>query len=252
MATYLRLHQSFLQEMIFTPTQETEVAEADIPPLTEVSSIKLRRFVVNFSKQGALPMRLKWLAEKYIEPRLESCSVNRNQAMKDGEACFVSRNQPMHNSVKYLKNNLKNETDILQEYYVPRDQFVPFIDGLRQIMLENETNLLNASVRVIHQEENFLNYAPGDMFAIVLYINQHTTDEDNERMRQVTGQLIDLAISLNGTFFLPYQLHYTPEQLQQAYPEINAFFEAKKQYDPQLVLTNTFYEKFAPSLSADE
>ena len=54
--------------------------------------------------------------------------------MKDGEACLVSRNAPMHDSVKYLKNNIKNDTDILQEYFIPRDQFVPFVDGLRQIL----------------------------------------------------------------------------------------------------------------------
>ena len=192
-------------------------------------------------------MRLTRFAEKYIEPRMEACSVTRNQAMKDGEACLVSRNEPMHDSVKYLKNNLKGETDILHEYFIPRDQFVPFIDGLRQIVTTNAANLLNASVRVVHAEDNFLNYAPTDMFSIVLYINQRTDEAGHAKMRKVTGELIDLAISLNGKFFLPYQLYYTPEQLQQAYPQIKEFFAAKKKYDPQLVLTHTFYNKYAKS-----
>ncbi|MDQ3249562.1 MAG: FAD-binding oxidoreductase, partial [Chloroflexota bacterium] len=157
--------QSFLQEMILYTYRETAVADAEIAPLGEVASTKLRRFVINFSKQGAWPMRLKWFAEKHIEPRMEACTVvNRNQAMTDGEACLVSRNEPMHDSVKYLQNNLPNETDILHEYFIPRAQFVPFVDGLRQIMTDNQTNLLNASVRVVHQEDNFLNYAPTDMF----------------------------------------------------------------------------------------
>jgi FAD/FMN-containing dehydrogenase len=239
---------SFLQEMLLYTYTETEVSNAVIPPLAEVSSTKLRRFVLNFSKQGSLPMRLKWLAEKYVEPELESCSVTRNQAMKDGEACLVSRNEPMHDSVRYLRNNLKGETDILQEYFIPHAQFTPFIDGLRQIMIENGTNLLNASVRVVHPEENFLNYAPSEMFAIVLYINQNVTPEDNVKMGQLTRQLIDLSLSLNGKFFLPYQLHYTPAQLQRSYPEITAFFAAKKQYDPQMLFTNTFFEKYSSSL----
>lgn len=236
---------SLLQEMLLYTYEQTDSPETGIPPLTEVASTRLRRFVLNFSKQGDLPMRLKWFAEKHIEPRLESCEVSRNQAMTDGEACLVSRNQPMHDSVKYLKNNLKNETDILQEYYVPHDQLVAFIDGLREIITQNGTNLLNASVRVVHQEDNFLNYAPADMFAVVLYINQNTTPGDNETMRRMTQQTIDLTLSLNGTFFLPYQLYYTPQQLQQAYPNIKDFFEAKKRYDPELVFTNTFYEKYA-------
>ncbi|MEM7345381.1 MAG: FAD-binding oxidoreductase, partial [Chloroflexota bacterium] len=200
--------QSFLEEMILYTYEEIEVENPEVPPLSEISSTKLRRFVINFSKQGTLPMRLKWFAEKHIEPRMESCSVvNRNQAMKDGEACLVSRNQPMHDSVHYLKNSLPNDTDILQEYYVPRDQLISFIDGLREVMIENDTNLLNASVRVIHAEDNFLNYAPTDMFSVVLYINQETTDEANAKMQQVTEELIDLTIAHQGTFFLPYQLY---------------------------------------------
>lgn len=236
--------QSLLQEMILYTYTETEVADAEIPPLTEVSYTKLRRFVLNVSKRGSLPMRLKWFTEKYIEPQVESCTVTRNQAMKDGEACLVSRNEPMHDSVKYLKNNLKNDTDILQEYFIPRDQFVPFVDGLRQIIRANQTNLLNASVRVVYQEDNVLTYAPGDMFSIVLYINQPTTPEGNQRMAETTRQIIDLAIAHNGTFFLPYQLYFTPDQLRQAYPAIDTFFEAKRRYDPNAVLTNTFYERY--------
>jgi len=64
-------------------------------------------------------------------------------------------------------------------------------------------------------------------------------------MRVITRALIDLTTQLGGRFFLPYQLHYTPEQLQAAYPEIKAFFAAKQRYDPQQLLTNTFYEKYS-------
>jgi FAD/FMN-containing dehydrogenase len=50
---------------------------------------------------------------------------------------------------------------------------------------------------------------------------------------------------VNGRFFLPYQLHYTPEQLQRSYPMIADFFAAKKAYDPDGLFTNTFYEKYS-------
>jgi hypothetical protein len=94
-----------------------------------------------------------------------------------------------------------------------------------------------------------LNYAPTDMFSIVLYLNQQTDSAGNEQMRQVTRELIDLTTELGGRFFLPYQLHYTDEQLMQSYPEIISFFEAKKRYDPNLILTNTFYETYSPGLN---
>ena len=236
---------SLLDEMIFYKYTKVEIGDAEIPPLEKVSGIKLRRFVFNFSKRGAIPMNIKWYLEKNVEPLLESCTVvPRTQAMAEGEACFVSRNEPMHDSVQYTRNNLRGETDILHEYFIPRDQFIPFVDRLREIVREHNVNLLNASVRVIHPESNFLTYAPTEMYSIVLYINQATTPEGNEKMGVVTRELIDLTTEVNGRFFLPYQLHYTPEQLQRAYPMIGDFFAAKRAYDPEGLFTNTWYEKY--------
>jgi FAD/FMN-containing dehydrogenase len=236
---------SLLDEMIFYKYTKVDIGDSDVPPLGEVSGIKLRRFVFNFSKLGTVPMNIKWYLEKNVEPLMESCTiVPRTQAMAEGEACFVSRNEPMHDSVPYILNNLPNETDILHEYFIPREQFITFVDGLRQIVQTHDVNLLNASVRVIHPESNFLNYAPGEMYSIVLYINQPTTPAGNEKMSTVTRELIDLTATVNGRFFLPYQLHYTPEQLQRSYPMIGDFFAAKRSYDPGGLFTNTFYEKY--------
>ena len=239
---------SLLDEMIFYKYTKVEVGDAEIPPLGEVSGIKLRRFVFNFSKRGAIPMNIKWYLEKNVEPMMESCTiVPRTQAMAEGEACFVSRNEPMHDSVAYIRNDLPSETDILHEYFIPRDQFIPFVDGLRQIVRDHDVNLLNASVRVIHPESNFLNYAPAEMYSIVLYINQPATPAGNEKMGVVTRELIDLTADVNGRFFLPYQLHYTADQLQRSYPMIGDFFAAKRAYDPEGLFTNTWYEKYAKS-----
>jgi FAD/FMN-containing dehydrogenase len=235
---------SLLQEMMLYTYRRVDGPRADLPPLGEVSSVKLRRLLLNMSKLGDVPMSLKWWAEKRVEPLLENCTVPRTQAMNQGEACLVSRNEPMHDSVRYLKNDLKRETDILHEYFIPRDRFVPFVDGLREVVRANRTKLLNASVRIVHREENVLTYAPQDAFAVVLYINQPTTEAGNAAMAKTTRDLVDLAISVGGTFFLPYQLHFTPEQLERAYPQIGAFFEAKRRYDPDGLLSNTFYERY--------
>ena len=63
---------------------------------------------------------------------------------------------------------------------IPRSQFLAFVDGMRKIMTDNKTNLLNASVRVVQQEDNLLTYSPEPAFSLVLYINQ-TTDEAGNR-----------------------------------------------------------------------
>ena len=242
--------QSLLRETIVYKYQEVLATSAAVPPLGEVGQVKLRRLVFNLSKHGALAMRLKWFAEKRIEPLLESCRVSRNQALGEGEACLVSRNDPMHDSVAYLRNDLSNETDILHEYFVPRDRFVQFVDGLREIVRSAPVTLLNASVRVVHREDNFLTYAPADdMLAVVLYVNQTTDRTGREQMDAFTKQVIDLCLRADGRFFLPYQVAYTREQLEQSYPQIREFLAARAEVDPDRVLTNIFVEKLEALLA---
>ena len=82
------------------------------------------------------------------------------------------------------------------------------------------------------------------MFAFVLYFNQKFNDRESKILQTTTIDLIDLATSLNGTFYLPYQLYYSKGQLRKSYPEIDTFFAAKKSYDPIGLFTNKFYEKY--------
>ena len=82
------------------------------------------------------------------------------------------------------------------------------------------------------------------MVAVVLYFSQRTTRTGNDEMTRMTRQLIDICADQGGRFFLPYQLHYTTDQLLRSYPEIRAFFEAKRRFDPTELFVNTFYERF--------
>lgn len=239
---------TFLQETILYSYHDTGITDAEPPPLGEVSMVPLRRFIFNLSKQGDVFRRLKWYAEKTIEPKLESCTITRAEAQSEAEHCLVSRNEPMHDSVPYLFNRLLHETDILHEYFVPRDRIVAFVDGARKIMQDHQTNLLNASIRVVHAEDVALNYAPEEAFSLVLYINQTADAHGNEKMRRLTSALIDLTDKHGGRFFLPYQLHYTPEQLKRAYPDISAFFARKRHYDPAGRFSNTWFNTYSPGV----
>jgi FAD/FMN-containing dehydrogenase len=89
-----------------------------------------------------------------------------------------------------------------------------------------------------------LPYAREDMFAYVLYFNQRFNDDESRTLQKTTTDLIDLALGLDGTYYLPYQLFYSPQQLRNAYPDIDSFFALKKRYDPFVLFTNKFYEKY--------
>lgn len=239
---------SFLREALLYIFRHVAPARNDLPPLADVGMIKMRRLIINLAKRGPLLAKAKWFAEKHIDSLFESCTVSRQAALTDGDVCLVSRNEPMHDSVPYLMNSLNWETDILHEYFVPRANLVPFIDTIRTILDEAGATLLNASVRVVNREDNFLSYAPKDMFSLVLYINQSADAAGNYRMATLTGKLIDAALAAGGRFFLPYQLHYDALQLVRSYPEIANFFAAKSRYDPDGLFTNTFHRKYAASV----
>lgn len=236
---------TLLRETILYSYHETGITDVEAPPLRDVSMIGLRRLVFNLSKEGSLFRRFKWYMERSLEPRFESCTITRADAQGEAERCLVSRNEPMHDSVPYLFNRLAHETDILHEYFVPRARIVDFVEGARAIMLDHDTLLLNASIRVVHREEVALNYAPQDAFSLVLYINQTVDEEGIAKMARLTGALIDLTHQHGGRFFLPYQKHYSPMQLKTSYPDISAFFARKRHYDPDGRFSNNWFAKYA-------
>lgn len=243
--TYSRLSVSpfgYLSDAA-THTFTKTTVNAEIPALEPTSLNWVSRLVINISKTGSFGRWLRWKLEKNVEPRFHAC-VSRNNAMSDDYVCSVSRNQEMYDSMGYLKNRLP-DTDILQEYFIPHDKMVQFVDGLREKVQANKANLLNVTIRIVHKDTvTALPYAKDDRFAFVLYFNQKFDDESSETLRKTTVDLIDLAISLGGTYYLPYQLYYTQEQLHKAYPEVDAFFAEKRKVDPKELFVNEWYLKY--------
>lgn len=216
--------------------------EGEIPAIASDEYTDLQRFVINFSKTGSAGRWTRWMLEKYVEPTIRSCS--RNQAMSAKEVCLVARNQEMYDSMGYLKNDLP-DTDILQEYFIPQDQMKSFVDGLRNTVQKNGANLLNVTIRIVHDDKvSALPYAKGDRFAFVLYFNQKLNAEDAEILRKTTIDLIDVAEGVGGTYYLPYQLYYSQDQLHKSYPEIDDFFAQKRTFDPNELFSNTLYETY--------
>lgn len=233
---------TLLEEMVvYRYDEATGPAPTELGPLGAPGMVGLKRLILNLSKQGAWFRDLKWYVEKTLEPKFESCTVPRTAAMGEGEACLVSRNDPMHDSVPYLFNDLPGETDILHEYFFPRDAYASFIAGARDLLSGHRANLLNASIRVVDGEDIALPYATGPAFSLVLYINQRTDAAGNAAMRGLTRDLIDLTLAHGGRFFLPYQLHYTGRQLLASYPELPAFIAKKREVDPDGLFTSTFW-----------
>ena len=58
--------------------------------------------------------------------------------------------------------------------------------------------------------------------------------------------MIAAALSLDGSYYLPYQLHATRDQFARAYPNATRFFVLKDKFDPHNQFRNKLWDKYAP------
>ena len=96
----------------------------------------------------------------------------------------------------------------------------------------------------MHKENILLDYAKADWFGVVLYLNFDVNERDMRNIKEAHSDLIELAQSLGGSFYLPYQLSATREQIERSFPEFGKFLELKKKYDADFLFTSEFYKKY--------
>jgi len=107
----------------------------------------------------------------------------------------VYRNYEMSHSVNELKPfNRFFTTSVLQEYFIPIDNFEKFVVALERIKKIYKINIMNISIRfVAANNESLLAYAPQDCFAFVLYIDILRPIFGSKKAERWTRKLIDAA-----------------------------------------------------------
>lgn len=236
---------SLLQRAVVYTHQRVEGAEP-IAALRHEQESGAARLVFNLARHRGPGQWLKWVLQRDLLPRVRQCDQSRNEALRAAEACMVSRNQAMYNDLALLRNRVSRYTDVLQEYFLPPERLVPFLAAAREALGVSDAVLLNASVRVVHPSQVVLNYAQGERYSVVLYLSQQVSVDGNRDLAGLTRTLVAAALNQGGTFYLPYQQHYTREDLARAYPRIDEFFVLKRRYDPAALFMNGFYRRYAP------
>ena len=148
----------------------------------------------------------------------------------------------------------KRRTYVLQEYFVPIDRFEEFVPKMAEILQRHRVNVINISVRhAIADPGSMLAWARQEVFAFVLYHKQRTRENAKNRVAVWTRELIEAALSVGSSYYLPYQVHATPEQFHRAYPRAHEFFALKRKLDPQFRLRNVLWDTYyAPTLEQDD
>jgi FAD/FMN-containing dehydrogenase len=229
---------SFLKELVVVTWRRAAPA-AGRPgsfDLTEEEHVLRDKFFFGLSRRFAWAKSLRWTLQKKFE-------------LGAGEARIVSRNNAMRPPLaplEFLEYHSKRNTDIIQEYYVPVENFIPFMDRFREILAAGHVNLLSSTVRYVAPNATpALAYAPRRAaFAIIQMSNVGLSADAQAHAEAVTRQLVDAALEHGGTYYLTYQLYPSADQLHRAYPNARHAFERKRFYDPGEIFTSQFYEKY--------
>jgi FAD/FMN-containing dehydrogenase len=204
----------------------------EIPKLTNPKFLPLRRTIFRGSVGSDFGKELSWKAE--------------TKAAQHLAGSVFSRNQILNESADWFLDHSDTTTDILHEYFLPRDRAVPFLKLAKTIIRAHHEDLLNVTVREVQADnDTFLRYADQSVVAFVLFFSQSRTASADKDMELLTRELIDAALRFGGRYYLPYRLHASGEEFRAAYPQGEDFFRLKRKYDPDSLFENELYLKYA-------
>ena len=211
-------------------TDKTPTTKSRLIPRSE--DYWLERFV--WVSMSEWPMG-KWIREYAIEPLLYS-----------GASPVHTRNYEASYDILELEPESRaSSTYVLQEYFVPVENFDIWIPKMKKVFLDNDVNVLNVSIRhALPDPGSKLAWAKSESFAFVVYYKQDTDEKSKAKVASWTREMIDAAISVSGGYYLPYQPHASNEQFHKAYPKWQEYFEIKNKYDPTDKFTNKLWDKY--------
>jgi FAD/FMN-containing dehydrogenase len=229
---------AFLREIVVVTWRHAPAGASGSFMLTEEAHVRRDRFFFGLSRKFDWAKALRWTLQKKVE-----------LGAGEGDPRIVSRNNAMRPPLaplEFLAYNSRRDSDIIQEYYVPVESFVPFMDRFRDILLTSKMNVLSSTVRFVTPNAiPTLAYAPSrPVFAIIQMSNVGLSAQAQAEAQRVTQQLVDAALEYGGTYYLTYQLYPTPAQLHRAYPNAAHAFARKRFYDPNEIFSSQFYLKY--------
>jgi FAD/FMN-containing dehydrogenase len=159
------------------------------------------------------------------------------------------RNWEASYDVRELGEGDRSEkTWVLQEYFIPVENFDSFVPKMRDIFNKHEVDVVNVSIRhALPDPDSYLSWARNEVFAFVVYHSQGTTAADRQQVGTWTREMIDAILAEGGAYYLPYQPHATVEQFRAAYPHADKYFAVKREVDPGNRFRNKLWEKYYPT-----
>jgi FAD/FMN-containing dehydrogenase len=204
----------------------------NIPRLMPLaSSYPIERYMINSFSKNKFG---KWRREYLIDPLFY---LRKKFRWRNYEAGY--------DVLELEPESRVTSTYVLQEYFVPINSFDQFTQKMSEVFMRYNVNVINISIRHAKQDSgSLLAWAKEEVFAFVVYYKQFTNEIEKNKVGIWTRELIDIALSLDGSYYLPYQTHATKAQFHKAYPNAQKLFELKKELDPKFTFRNVMWDTY--------
>lgn len=228
---------TFIDELVVsTWSVATSTPNDEQLTLTKETNVLRDKFFFGLSRKFGWAKDLRWYLQKKIELAV------------DGEK-YMTRNNSMRPPLaplEFLEYYSKEDTDILQEYFIPIIHYNQFMESFKTILKNDKMNVISFTIRYVKaNNEAMLSYCPKeDCFAVIFMANVGLDAASQEKTKKTIQDIVDKAIENRGTYYLTYQLYPTGQQLRKAYPKFDEFIKLKKKIDPQELFVNKFYKAY--------
>jgi len=133
-------------------------------------------------------------------------------------------------------------SEVISELYVPRSDLHAFLQRAAKVLRRCQAPLTYGTLRLIQRDdESFLRWAKQDYACVIFNLLTPETDAGRERTAGAFRQLYDVALEMNGSFYLTYHTYATRAQVESAYPQMPTFLQRKRDCDPHQRFQSNWY-----------
>ena len=139
---------------------------------------------------------------------------------------------------------------MITEIYIQRSRLAAFMDDARTALRRAGANVIYGTVRLIERDdETFLAWACDRYACVIFNLHIEHTPAGTERAAAAFRELIDLAITHGGRYYLTYHRWARKDQVERCYPQMREFLELKRRHDPDELFQSNWYRHYRDMFS---
>jgi FAD/FMN-containing dehydrogenase len=136
-------------------------------------------------------------------------------------------------------------SEMITEIYVPRPALAAFMGKAAELLRGGGAPVIYGTIRLVERdEETFLAWARERWACVIFNLCVRHTPDGFAAAETLFRGLIDLAISLRGSYYLTYHRWATREQVEACHPRFREFLELKEAHDPAGIFTSDWHRHY--------